>query len=249
MNVNEKTPWPQWMILVAVLLFRYLCHGIALLLILPHEMQPGSVLPDMLLRHIPYVDWLARWNYVLWILCYIPPALWIARKNPQVFLRLVITDGVLSLLRGLMIPLTGIGPVIGTDINMLHPFAVWPALLALLNPFKAIGDNSAAVYLTKDLFFSGHIATTFLLYLFARRFGKVSRVFLALNLLTLAVVLLAHLHYSIDIIAAYSITYGVYRASEESTVSFPWFWHFLWGTKDRQKVGLPEKLIPRREPQ
>jgi hypothetical protein len=239
MNSNEKTTRPQWLVLCAVLGFRYLCHAIALLLILPHEMQPGSALPDMLLHHIPYVEWLARWNYVLWLLCYIPSALWIGRKNRQVFIRLVVTDGILSLLRGLMIPLTGIGPVIGADINTLHPFAVWPALLAILNPLKAIGENSAGVYLTKDLFFSGHIATTFLLYLFARRFGKASRVFLALNLFTLAVVLLAHLHYTIDIIAGYSITYGVYRASEQFRLSFAWFWSPSWTMKDRPEVDWP----------
>jgi hypothetical protein len=215
MNSNEKNHWPQWLILLTVLAFRYLCHGLALLLILPHELQPGSALPDLLMNHIPYVAWLARWNYVLWLLCYLPPALWLGRKDPRLFIRLVITDGVLSLLRGLMIPLTGIGPVLGPDINALHPFAVWPALLALLNPLTAIGDNSAGVYLTKDLFFSGHIATTFLLYLYARRFGKAARGFLALNLFTLGVVLLAHLHYTIDIIAGYAITYAVYRASEK----------------------------------
>lgn len=214
MDDPEKTSRPWWLILLVALVFRYSCHAVALMLILPHEMRPGTVLPDLLMNHIPYVEWLARWNYVLWLLCYIPPALWIGWKDPRLFLRLVVTDGVLSLLRGLMIPLTGIGPVLGPDINVLHPFAVGPALIAILNPLKAIGDNSAGVYLTKDLFFSGHIATTFLLYLFSRRFGKASRVFLGLNLLTLGVVLLAHLHYAIDIIAAYSITYCVYRASE-----------------------------------
>ena len=214
MKWHGKTSWPRWRTLVAVLALRYLCHALALLLILPHEMQPGSALPDLLLRHVPYVDWLARWNYLFWVLCYIPPALWIAWKDPQLFIRLVLTDGALALVRGLMIPLTGIGPVMGADVNVLHPFAVGPALLAILDPFSAIGRNSAGIYLTKDLFFSGHIATTFLLYLFARRFGKAGRVFLALNLATLGVVLLAHLHYTIDIIAAYAITYGIYRVSE-----------------------------------
>jgi hypothetical protein len=214
MDRTAKPTPPFWMLLGAVLVFRYLCHGIALLLILPHEMQPGFQLPDLLLRHVPYVDALARWNYILWILCYIPPALWIAWKDRPLFIRLVVTDGLLALLRGLMIPLTGIGPVQGMDINALHPFAVWPALMHILNPIGAIWGNAAGIYLTKDLFFSGHIATTFLLYLFARRFGKASRVFLGLNLFTLMVVFLAHLHYTIDIIAAYAITYAVFRLSE-----------------------------------
>jgi len=239
MDSYEKNPSPLWLTLLILLAFRYLCHGIALLLILPHEMRPGSVLPDLLLLHMPYVDWMARWNYVLWLLCYIPPALWLCWKNREVFIQLVITDGALSLVRGLMIPLTGIGPVMGPDINVMHPFAVGPALVALLNLFQAIWGNAAGVYLTKDLFFSGHIATTFLLYLFSRRFGKVSRVFLGLNLFTLMVVLLAHLHYSIDIIAAYAITFGVYRLSARFDLSLAWRWKLPWNLKDEPEPDYP----------
>jgi hypothetical protein len=238
MDRNEKTSPPLWLILLVVLVLRYLCHGIALLLILPHEMQPAVVLPDVLLQHVPYVDWLARWNYALWILCYIPPALWIGWKNPQLFIRLIITDAALSLLRGLMIPLTGIGPVMGPDINVLHPFALGSAWLGLLNPIKAVWGNTAGIYLTKDLFFSGHIATTFLLYLFARRFGKVSRVFLAMNLFTLVVVFLAHLHYTIDVIAAYAITYGVYRVSERLP-SFAWYRNLSWVLNEEPGLDSP----------
>lgn len=223
MSFNFYTFRPIWRPLTGLLLFRYLCHALALMLILPHEMTQTVPLPDKLLTHIPYVEGIARWNYVLWILCYIPPALWIASKDRKLFIRLVVTDGALSLLRALLIPLTGIGPVMGPDIHGGHAFDFWPALFSILNPFKAIGDNAAAIYLTKDLFFSGHIATTFLLYLFSRRFGKVSRVFLGLNLFTLAVVLLAHLHYSIDIIGAYAITYGLYRLSLRVKMPFSMF--------------------------
>lgn len=208
------SPKPSWRTVLAVVALRYLCHGLALLLILPHELRPGVALPDLVLQHMPYVDWIARWNYFLWVLCYIPPALWIAWKDRPLFIRLVLTDGALSLLRGLMIPLAGMGPVMGADLNALKPFPLWPTLLAILNPVSAIAGNTAGIYLTKDLFFSGHIATTFLLFLFSRRFGRASRVFLGLNLLTLGLVLLAHLHYTIDIIAAYAITYCLYRASE-----------------------------------
>jgi hypothetical protein len=229
MNRTGKTPWPLWRLLVALVVFRYLCHALALLLILPHELRPGAPLPDLLLEHVPYLDGVARWNYVLWLLCYLPPALWIGWKDRDWFVQLVVTDGALALLRALMIPLTGIGPVMGADVNALHPFQVWPALLAILNPLTAIGGNSAGVYLTKDLFFSGHIATTFLLYLFSRRFGPASRVFLGLNLFTLGVVLVAHLHYTIDIIAAYAVTYAVYRVSLRAWPALARFWNRMRG--------------------
>ena len=66
MDRNGKTSPPLWLILIMVLVIRYLCHGIALLLILPHEMQPGGVLPDLLLRHTPYVEWLAPMKWRVW---------------------------------------------------------------------------------------------------------------------------------------------------------------------------------------
>ena len=206
--------YPFWAQLSALLVLRYACHALMLLPVLAHEAVAAPALPDLVLQHVPYVPLIARWNYVLWLLCYVPPAIWIGLRDRQLFLRLLLTDGVLALARGLMVPLTSLGPVLGPDINALQPFPLWSTWLAVLDPFRAIFGNSAGCYLTKDLFFSGHIATTFLLYLFARRFGRTAWIYLGLNLLTLAVVLLAHLHYSIDIIGAYAITYALYRASE-----------------------------------
>ena len=213
-NPSRRGRFPFWVQLAGVLVVRYGCHALMLLSVLAHENVPAPTLPDLLLSHVPYVPLIARWNYVLWLLCYVPPAIWIGIRDRRLFLRLLVTDGVLALLRGLVVPLTGLGPVLGPDLNALHPFPLWSTWLAVLDPFRAIFGNSAGCYLTKDLFYSGHIATTFLLYLFSRRFGRAAWVFLALNLLTLAVVLLAHLHYTIDIIGAYALTYALFRGSE-----------------------------------
>ena len=201
-------------VLLPLLVFRYACHALMLLPVLANERVAAPSLHDCILAHMPLVPWIARWNYVLWLLCYVPPAIWIGFRDRRLFTRLLITDGLLALLRGLVIPLTGLGPVACMDVNSVQAFRFWPTWWSLLNPIQAIWGNGANLYLTKDLFFSGHIATTFLLYLFSRRFGRVSRVFLGLNLFTLAVVYLSHLHYSIDVIAAYAIAYGVFRASE-----------------------------------
>jgi len=203
-----------WALVAGALALRYLCHAVMLLPVLAHEAVPAPTLRDLVLLHVPYMPMVARWNYVIWLLCYLPPALWVGCRDRRLFLRLVLTDGVLALARGVMVPLTGLGPVRGTDLNALHPFNLEATWLAVLNPIRAIAGDSAGIYLTKDLFFSGHIATTFLLYLFARRLGRVRWLFLALNLLTLAVVLLAHMHYTIDIISAYAITFCIYRAGE-----------------------------------
>jgi hypothetical protein len=127
----------------------------------------------------------------------------------------VILDGAISIIRGLCIPLTGLGPPRGPDLNGIHPFDLWGAWLALVNPITAIVGDGAGVYLTKDMFFSGHIATTFMLFLFSRRLGgRAPYVFLALQILSLAVVLLSHLHYSIDIVGAYAVVFAVFTIGD-----------------------------------
>jgi hypothetical protein len=211
---EEKKPLPFWLLLALLLALRYVCHSLMLIPVLWHELKPAPPLPDLVLAHVPFVPWMARWNYVLWLLCYIPPAIYIGLRDRRLLLRLVITDACLALLRGLTVPLTGLGPVYGADMNALKPFDFWSTWLVVVNPLKALMSNTAGIYLTKDLYFSGHIATTFLLYLFSRRLGRVSWVFLVLNLLTLVVVLLSHLHYSIDILGAYTLTYCLFRGSE-----------------------------------
>lgn len=200
------------MIFTLALVARYACHALMLLLVLLHERTAAPTLPDLILSHVPYVESLARWNYPLWILCYIPGAIYIGWRDRSLLLRLIVVDGVLALVRGLCIPLTGLGPTMGPDLNALHGFPFQSTWLSVLNPICAVVGNTAGIYLTKDLFFSGHVGTTFLLYLFSRRLGRVSWVFLGLNLFTVAVVFMAHLHYTIDVVGAYAITYCLYRA-------------------------------------
>jgi hypothetical protein len=151
----------------------------------------------------------------MWIACYMPPALYLLYRDRKLFVRFVILDGAISLIRGLCIPLTGLGPPRGPDLNGLHPFDLWQAWLSLVNPISAIAGDSAGVYLRKDMFFSGHIATTFMLYLFSRRLdGRAQWVYLGLQLLSLAVVLLSHLHYSIDIVGAYAIVFCIFTVGD-----------------------------------
>ena len=209
---DEGRPGRFWGLLALVLVARYACHALMLLVALVHEGTPAPALPDLVLSRLPYVAVLARWNYPLWLFCYVPGALYLGWRDRDLFLRFLVLDGLLALLRGLMIPLTALGPVIGPDLNAQHAFPLWSTWLSILNPVSAIMGNTAGIYLTKDLFFSGHIATTFELYLFSRRLGRVSWIYLGLNLFTAAVVFLARLHYTIDVVGAYAIAYGLYRA-------------------------------------
>lgn len=61
-----------------------------------------------------------------------------------------------------------------------------------------------------DLFFSGHTAVPFLGFLIFRK-EKMGIFFLIMTFVLAATVLLMHAHYSIDVFAAFFITYGSYR--------------------------------------
>jgi membrane-associated phospholipid phosphatase len=64
-----------------------------------------------------------------------------------------------------------------------------------------------------DLFFSGHVGLTFLMALLLWDTPKLRYIYLAISAVFAVVVLLGHLHYSIDVLGAYFITYSVYMLS------------------------------------
>lgn len=90
-------------------------------------------------------------------------------------------------------------------------------LLPLEPPVKMIVLNDPFVEyfgtgqtLTKDLFFSGHTATLFILYLVSE--NKMMKIVFLISTIAVAIsVLLQHVHYSIDVFAAVFFTYACYK--------------------------------------
>ncbi len=62
-----------------------------------------------------------------------------------------------------------------------------------------------------DLFFSGHTGMPFLLALIFWHDKQIRYIFLVFSLMFATVVLLGHLHYSIDVLAAFFITYTIFH--------------------------------------
>lgn len=172
------------------------------------EARPAPSLPDLLLAHIPYQPWVERWNYSLWALVYLPVALALLWRDPLRFGRYNLVAGALSLLRGACIALTGLGPAHGPDLHAGMSAAQRAGALLSLLSLGHLGPASFA--LTKDLFFSGHTSTTFLLLLYVWRDRWLRGPALVGHVLVVASVFLAHLHYSIDVVGAYTATFSAY---------------------------------------
>jgi hypothetical protein len=175
---------------------------------------PGA-LPDLLLGALPYVEWVARANYLLWLAVYLPLALAFLALEPRRWARYMVTGGLVSLARGVTLALTGLGPPdpahAGPGLADRGAFQAW---LELVSPWGVFAKGTAQAYLTKDLFFSGHTATTFLLVLYLWPWRRLRWAALAAHLAVVASVLLARIHYGIDVAGAWAVTFAIYAVRE-----------------------------------
>jgi hypothetical protein len=89
------------------------------------------------------------------------------------------------------------------------PLEAPPGMIPLADPL--VETFGTGRLLTKDLFFSGHTSTLFLLFLAAPR-GVVKWVLLVCTCAVAACVLVQHVHYAVDVLAAPFFAYGAYRA-------------------------------------
>lgn len=198
------------------LAFRLACYAAMVWMALLAEARPAPTLPDALLPLVPFSPFVERYNYWLWIVSYVPVALWLFTAAPERFIRYMVSAGLLGLARGLCILATGLGAVDGVDRHAgmteamrLEAFFAIGTPWGLFNP-----DGGMRVHLTKDLFFSGHTATTLLLLLYVWPWPKARWAMLGLHLVVVASVFLAHLHYTIDVIGAYAITFTLFALRE-----------------------------------
>lgn len=204
-----------WRAVLAALLFRALCYAAMTAAAVWNELRPAATVPDLLVSHLPYVPWVARTNYLLWLACYLPLSLGLLWSAPRLFARYTVTAGIVSLARGFTLVLTGLGApdpaTAGPGIAGRPPLQ---AFLALLSPWQVFAKDAMAAYLTKDLFFSGHTATTFLLALYLWRFPRARPLALLGHALVVASVLLSHLHYGIDVVGGYAVALSIYVLRE-----------------------------------
>ncbi len=204
--------WPR---LVGALAFRYACYALMMLLALWTEGRAAEPLRDVVLDSLPYVPWVDRLNYWAWLGAYLPISCVLLVIEPRRWCRYMVTGGLVSLARGVCIALTTLGapasphvPTAAADV----PF--FDAYLALLSPVAVFGSNAIQVHLTQDLFFSGHAATTFLLLLYVWNRPILRVLAFVGHVAMVAAVLLAHIHYSIDVVGAWAVTFAIFALRE-----------------------------------
>ena len=106
----------------------------------------------------------------------------------------------------------GLMLIFRTIAMYLTPFEAPETILLLNDPFVqffAKGD-----ILTKDLFFSGHTGTLFLVFLLAEN-KTLKTIFLILTILVGSAVLLQHVHYSVDVFVAPFVAFGAYKITQQ----------------------------------
>jgi len=163
------------------------------------EKRNGSVLDDWILIRIPSYDvsifvFLIIWATTLLVLVR-------AIQSPDIAMQFIWAYVFLCLLRMISITVIPLNP----------PDKLLPMIDPISNAFYG------KKYITKDLFFSGHTSTIFLNFLCLR---KKSDKMIALTGTIIAGILLLiqHVHYTIDVIAAPLFTFLVYWLAKKTIV-------------------------------
>jgi hypothetical protein len=156
------------------------------------EKRKGALLNDWLLARIPphnvsVLIFAIIWSMVLLILIR-------AINNPSIYITYCWTLIFVCILRFVSISVVALDPPLG--------------LIPLVDPLSSVFYGNAAI--TKDLFFSGHTSTMFLIFLCLER--KKDKIIALIGTVVVAFLLLVqHIHYTIDIMAAPIVVYTCYR--------------------------------------
>lgn len=176
--------WTGWLLLLA-------CFGVANRAGLYATKMAGPPVGDLILDHIPTLD-LTTLHVSVAIGFWLAVVTWIL-GHPQAHAFTTRAFAVLLLVRSFFISITHLGPP--------------PNLLKVEGPFAEL------ILFTGDLFFSGHVGAPFLLALIFWHRPAVRWTGLAAAAFFAPVVLLAHVHYSIDVFGALPMVWAIYEAS------------------------------------
>lgn len=150
----------------------------------------SNFVSDLILSNIRVYDVSAAFVYGTWILFIV--IMFLATYRPERLPFMLKSIGLFYMIRAVFVSLTHIGP--------------FPAHV-LIDPLSIVNK----INFGGDLFFSGHTGLPFLLALLFWKEKPLRFIFLSLAAIFAVVVLLGHLHYSIDVLSAFFITYSIYH--------------------------------------
>lgn len=180
---------------------------IAILIYFPHffamiEQKEGSVINDALLSSIPTKDLSVPIFIVLWSTSFL--ILIRCIQNPSIMILFLWSFILITLSRFTTIQLFPLNPPDG--------------LIPLKDPLTNFFYGGTDRFIRKDLFYSGHTSSQFLIFLtLTKKWDK--RAALLSSLLIGTFVLVQHIHYTIDVLAAYIITYLIFRIAKKITAT------------------------------
>jgi hypothetical protein len=179
---------------------------VAILCVFPYffqhiEQRNGKLLKDFIIDNVKPFDASVPIFICIWGIT----ALVIVRciKQPQLFLTSLYSFTILTLFRMVTISLVPLNPPHG--------------LIPLVDPISNFFYGKSH-FVTKDLFFSGHTSSQFLYFLCLPK--KEDKILALISTICVgSLVLLQHVHYTIDVVAAIPLTYLCFLAGKKLTQS------------------------------
>jgi len=196
------TPWFRRRLMAGMALL------VAMLSLLPLffqtiERRPGALLHDPILQLLPPHNISTLLFIVMW--SFTAYCVFRAAQTPRMFLAYLWSFIFLTAFRCLTIKLVPLDPPVG--------------LIGLVDPVSNFFYGSDK-FVTKDLFFSGHTSSMFLLYLTVPG-KKDKKLALVVTAIVAYLLLVQHVHYTLDILGAIIFCWLSYRIASRTVLREP----------------------------
>ena len=157
-----------------------------------NETRPGFAFNDPILSLFAPID--LTWSTFALIYGGLLSGLFIFIQKPRLLIQALLTYTILVLFRMML--------MYSLPLDPPHD------MISLVDPFVELFGTGAT--LDKDLFFSGHTSTMFMLFLLSYK-PKMKLVYLVGTILVGLSVILQHTHYTVDVLVAPFVAYASYR--------------------------------------
>jgi membrane-associated phospholipid phosphatase len=221
-TIEGRNPWehksyiyPFWIVMIVLVI---LVLSLPNFLIYIQTRTHGVKLDDPVLRHLPSYDCSLYIFTTMYSLVGI--VIYYSWSNSWSFFRFATAYIIMNLLR--------------MSCILIFPLEAPDNLVPLHDPFINFMYKSEDV--VRDLFFSGHTSTVFLIYL-VFRYSGVKWLALLIVISIAIMLLIQHVHYTIDVLGAFPFTYLSYRLSYlifKDPIDRKWF--ELKHDKDTEKL-------------